>query len=122
MATMKPTLISSKLPDILVRAIADRSATLWLHRTPTGAQQELLARFIGLPWREVYVSSLLSQDLVDALERESDPDLVRRRGFAQVIASNPASVLLPPRCLPIYLLDGDGRQESAFDRNLRKMS
>ena len=29
-----------------------------------------------------------------------------RRGFVQLVDTNPADVLLPPRCLPIYLLNG----------------
>jgi hypothetical protein len=36
----------------------------------------------------------------------STDSLVRRRGFVQLVDTNPADVLLPPRCLPIYLLNG----------------
>lgn len=65
-----------------------------------------------LPWRVVLTEDS-EGELLDLLEKsENTADaLVRRRGFIQLIDSNPADIVLPPRCLPIYLLNGRNPKE-----------
>jgi hypothetical protein len=85
-----------------------RDAAVWvLEPFVQEAGPELVAEVMKLPWRLVLSesSNLKLQTLLEATEDVTDP-LVRRRGFLQLIDTNPAEVLLPPRSLPIYLLGG----------------
>ena len=53
----------------------------------------------------------------------SDDSLVRKRGSIQVIEENPAEIVLPQQCLPIYLLNGNpSAPTDPFQAQLRRMT
>lgn len=118
---MLKVVASAGPPDALLAALSDREVSLWLHRIPAGVAPDEVAGFVGLPWRDVFVSESNSE-LLDALARADGPDLVRRRGYIHQISTDPTLVSLPPRSLPIYLLGASWPSESDFDRTLRRMA
>ena len=104
----------NKLPEPLLSHLDSRDAAVWvLEPFVAEAGGEAVAEVVRLPWRVVLTESS-DPALVASLEgpeNAGDP-LVRRRGFLQLVDTNPADVLLPPRCLPIYLLNGRSVSES----------
>lgn len=121
-ANVMQKLISiDRLPDSVLSALSGREVTLWLHRIPAELDLNELAKFVGLPWRDVLLGESTKQ-LLDALSRDADSDLVRRRGFLQLIQTDPSLVSLPPRSLPVYLLDASAPSDSDFDKTLRRMA
>jgi hypothetical protein len=102
------------LPTHLLSHLNTRDAALWVMDPfvdQAGAADAAAA--MTLPWRLVLCESwdpaLLTA--LEAPEAPSDP-LVRRRGFIQLVDTNPSQVLLPPHCLPVYLLNGRNSQVS----------
>lgn len=108
-------------PDHFLAALSSREVTLWLHRLPADVGADELMEFVGLPWREVYVGES-NKEFIEALSRADETELVRRRGYVELIRTDPALVALPPRSLPIYLLDASEPAELVFDKNLRQMA
>lgn len=108
-------------PDALLAALSARDVSLWLQRVPSDVPLDELAKLIGLPWRDVYIGES-SEALLAALTRVDEPELVRRRGYMQLIQTDPTLLALPPRSLPIYVLDAVGPSESDFDRTARRMA
>ena len=120
--TVMQNLVSTdRLPDELLSALSGREATLWLHRLPAQLDSGEIARLIALPWRDVLLGES-TKELLEALSRDADPALIRRRGYLQLIQTDPSLVPLPPRSLPVYLLDTSSPSESEFDRMLRRMT
>lgn len=115
-----------RVPDGLLAALDRRDVALWLRDLPNDpSSREVLGKFIGLPWKLV-LSEIYDWTGFHELEAEttfSDP-MTRKRGFAQVIDSNPAQIELPQRCLPIYLLNGRSAGSGAtdFPSRLRRMA
>jgi hypothetical protein len=109
------TLRLSRLPTPLLNHLDSRDAAVWVLKPFVAeAGGAAVAEVMRLPWRLV-LSESSDPALLSALEQTetaSDP-LVRRRGFVQLVDTNPADVLLPPRCLPIYLLNGRGAETLA---------
>jgi hypothetical protein len=104
------TLRIDSLPAHLLSHLDSRDAALWVLDPFVGdADVADVAAVIGLPWRLVLCESS-NPALLEALEIPESPSdpLVRRRGFVHLVDTNPAHVLLPPHCLPIYLLNGRG--------------
>ncbi len=98
------------LPAPLLNHLDARDAAIWvLEPFVAEAGGVAVADLMRLPWRLV-LSESSDQALLAALERPEDAadPLVRRRGFVHLVDTNPADVLLPPRCLPVYLLNGRG--------------
>lgn len=118
---MLKVITSDGPPDALLAALSGREISLWLNRIPAGVEPDEVARFVGLPWRDVFIGESTS-DLFNALSRADGTDLVRRRGYVQLIRTDPTLIALPPRSLPIYLLDTSSPSESEFDRTLRRMA
>lgn len=120
---MLKLILSEGLPDVLLSDLSEREATLWIHRLPTEVDSAQLAKFIGLPWRSVFLGET-KQQVLDALSgnESADSDLLRRRGYVQLIQTDPSLIALPPRSLPVYLLDPAISAESQFDKMLRKMA
>lgn len=118
---MQNLLSIDRLPDGLLSTLSGREITLWLHHLPAGLDPSELAKLIGLPWREVLVSET-TKELLDALSLDADPNLLRRRGYMEVIQTDPSLVSLPPRSLPVYQLDAAAPSESEFDMMLRRMA
>ena len=92
-----------------------------MHRLPSELDPTILANFIGLPWRDVLLGEN-SPSLTEALTKESVSSLIHRRGYVQLIDTDPSLISLPPRSLPVYLLDVVKPAESDFDRSLRRMA
>lgn len=102
-----------------------RDASLWLMSSfAEAAGPEATARVLSLPW-EFVLSEIASADLlkaVDALENGIDTVLVRRRGLMHVIDVPPSNTVLPPRSLPIFLLNGRTEADKAgFAARARRM-
>ncbi len=99
-----------RIPDDVVQYVASRDAALWVGggQVSSPATIDVLAQLIRLPWRLVLVEDP-SESLARALEDQSpekEGELPRRRGFVQLIGRDPVGVVLPPRVLPVYLLNG----------------
>ncbi|HBK05877.1 MAG TPA: hypothetical protein DDZ81_08415 [Acetobacteraceae bacterium] len=119
---MQQLLSTDELPGGLLSALSGREVTLWLHRLPTELDSGELTNFIGLPWRDVMLGES-TKELLDTLSSNANADLVRRRGYLQLIQTDPSLLApLPPRSLPVYLLDAQRPSESEFDRTLRRMA
>jgi hypothetical protein len=117
--------VTEKISDSLLVDLDRRDAVLWLRVLPTDpAVREVLTSFLGLPWRMVFLEST-DPKLIKALEDLTDAadPLARKRGFIQIIDSDPSRIELPPRCLPIYLLDArGGSAQDDFQSRLRRMT
>lgn len=115
-----------RVTDNLLSNLESRDVALWIRNFPKDPYtQDALVDFLGLPWRMVF-SETFNQDLVKTLEaaaKFNDP-MTRKRGFVQIIDSDPSRLELPQRCLPIYFLNG--RQtvaaSSDFESRLRRMT
>lgn len=117
---MQQLLTTDRIPDGLLSALSSREVVLWVQQAPSGVSAQLLAEFIGLPWREVLLGESTPQ-LLEAIEQDSQIDLVRKRGYVQLVDRDPSLVSLPPRSLPVYLL-AESPGESAFDVLVRRMA
>ena len=112
-----PKLIIShtRLPEDALFDLLNRDASLWVcGPTPENPQTlERLAKFMALPWK-VVLSELTSAELFLSLEKfgSQQDSLSRFRGFIHTVASDPSTRILPPRSLPIFLLNG---REDATD-------
>ena len=115
-----------RVSDNLLSNLANRGVTLWARSLPKDPlSREALVEFLGLPWRLVF-SETYDPDVVKALETAasfSDP-MTRKRGFVQIIDSDPSRIELPQRCLPFYLLNGRqvGEAPSDFGSRLRRLT
>lgn len=114
-------------PDALpiLAELDSRDASLWLLPSfADAAGPELTAGLLGLPWEMVLCEST-SEDLfkaVDALDNAIGNPLVRRRGLVHVLDVPPSQIVLPPRCLPIFLLNGRNQAGNAgFAARARRM-
>ncbi|SMF20244.1 hypothetical protein SAMN06265365_104292 [Tistlia consotensis] len=108
------TIQLSSIPAPLLSHLESRDAVVWvLDSFAAEAGAEQVASVLRLPWR-LALSESSEPRLISELERTDDPEdpLVRQRGFVHVVDSNPAELLLPPRCLPVYLLNGRGEAAS----------
>lgn len=98
------------VPDDLIHYLASRDAALWIGKGYTSSPEKIaqLSQLIQLPWRLVLIEDA-AEPLARALDVQSqvtDHDLSRKRGFVQLIARDPVGVVLPPRVLPVYMLNG----------------
>jgi hypothetical protein len=114
------------IPENLLSSLESRDVVLWVRSLPKDrASQDALVAFLGLPWRMVF-SEVYDSGLITALEAAatfSDP-LTRKRGFIQIIDSDPSRIQLPHRCLPIYLVNGRQATPATpdFESRLRRMT
>lgn len=119
----KPVLEITSVDQILA-ALDRRDIALWVQLGRDDVGDDLVS-FLTLPWMAVYIDGG-SRKLFDALElKNSDAGpMVRRRGYIHLIESDPARIALPPRCLPIFLLDGrtGAGGSSGFAAKLRRMT
>ena len=116
----------NEIPDDLIAALDRRDVSLWIQDLPSdGATQASLISFLGLPWRSIICESYDSTVFasIENANEVNDP-MVRKRGFVQLIDTNPADIALQPRCLPIYLLNGrrTGTAAPDFKSQLRKLN
>jgi hypothetical protein len=121
----KNVILIEGVTDNLLSDLDSRDVDLWIRGLPKDPiAQEALVAFMGLPWRQVF-SEISAPHLIKALEQQSsssDP-MTRKRGFIQILDSDPTRIELPQRCLPIYLLNGrqDAPRED-FQSRLRRMT
>ncbi len=114
---------SNNVSNNTLANIETRDAALWVRDLPEDADQlKIVAAFLGLPWRLVMFEGQDSDifDLLRDMSRVEDA-LTLKRGLIQVIDTDPTRIELPPRCLPIYLLDGQ-KGGSDFERRLSRMT
>lgn len=122
-----PTLIRiNTVPDTLIARLDSRDVALWVRDLPdVDSYLDAAATLMGLPWRLVLLERYYS-NLVDRLQDAEtlDDPMIRRRGFRQVIDSDPSRLDLPQRCLPVYLLNGrqSGEPASDFHSQLRRLT
>jgi hypothetical protein len=121
---LQPLLTSSVVPDNLLAGLDSRDVSVWLGGIPAGDGFSVsdVARFLTLPWKQVFSESS-DPALLTAIEQiGSEGSLIRRRGFIHIIESDPARIPLPPRSLPIYLLKGRALGSTKFEDQLRRMT
>lgn len=114
-------------PDALpvLAELDSRDASLWLLPSfAEAAGPETSASVLVLPW-ECVLSEVASGKFLkalDAFDSSIENPLVRRRGLVHVIDVPPSNTVLPPRCLPIYLLNGRTASEAiGFAARARRM-
>lgn len=101
-------LVQTQASPSLLSELDSRDVAVWLLDSfVDAAGVEEAAKVLALPWAFV-LSESTNTALVDALEMSEpvDSPLVRRRGIIHIIDTNPADVTLPPRSLPVFLLNG----------------
>ena len=124
---IEPRMINlDRIPDTLLSSLENRDVALWVRNLSEASYiQDSLTDFMGLPWRLVLCEDYIP-DVVDALEAtvHSDDPMIQKRGFIQIIDSDPSHIELPQRCLPIYLLNGrqTGHATTDFISSLRRMT
>lgn len=115
----------NEVPGSLITSIENRDVSLWIRDIdPQKSSVEMLAKFIGLPWRSVFMETYCPE-VVGLLENSLNFEAseTRKRGFIQVVDSDPSAITLPHRCLPLYLLSGRSTvQTTDFKSKLRHMS
>jgi hypothetical protein len=106
----------NEIPEDLAGDIARRDVTLWVGATQERALPALRAivGLLSLPW-SLALTEISDPELRDLLRAESDKDgaLQRARGFVHPVESDPATVELPRRALPVYFLNGVSGSTSA---------
>ena len=112
--------------DKLLSNLENRDVALWIRRLPKDpSSQDALVAFMGLPWRLLLLETY-DPDVVNALEAPANfsDSMTRKRGFIQIIDSDPSRIELPQRCLPIYLLPGRhvGEAPPNFTDQLRQLT
>ena len=118
---MLPLILADSFPDDILSELGNRDVTLWIHTLPDALDKTTISELVRLPWHEVFLAGVDSS-LVKEFPQDSDSGLLRKRGFIQLIQTNPSQLSLPPRSLPVYLLDTADARESEFDRTLRRIS
>ena len=120
----EPTVLErTRVPESVLSRLDTRDVGLWIKTLPTD-QLGALRKFIALPWRFVVLENAPSDFLreLDA-SASSDTALIRKRGFLQLIDSDPSRIELPQRCLPVYLINGRATESTTgFDAMLRKLN
>ena len=118
---MLPLISTESFPADILTDLANRDVSLWIHTMPDTLDNNTIANLVRLPWHEVFLSTADSS-LKKELGQESDAGLLQKRGFIQLIQTNPSHLALPARSLPVYILDIDDARESEFDRNIRHIN
>lgn len=102
-------LVQAEPSAALLTELDSRDTAVWLLRSfIEAAGPAETAQALSLPWAFV-LSESSDPVLIGALEASEEPPdapLVRRRGMIHVIDTNPSDVTLPPRSLPVFLLNG----------------
>ncbi|NLY00504.1 MAG: hypothetical protein GXY83_30785, partial [Rhodopirellula sp.] len=98
-----------KLPDSYMRHIASRDCALWVGEGFDQPDEiQAVVELIQLPWRMVLCESSEAGFVqsLEAVAQRSEAQFTHARGFLHLVASNPEGVSLPPRALPVFLLNG----------------
>ncbi|MBX9458200.1 MAG: hypothetical protein KL863_20405 [Rhizobium sp.] len=92
----------------ILSLLDQRDIALWIEKPfADSVSTDALADLIRLPW-SVVLSDAGDEHLIENLEMSEpiDSALVRRRGFVQIVDGDPRDVVLPPRSMPLLLLNG----------------
>ncbi|MGA2219537.1 MAG: hypothetical protein ABSG51_15715 [Terracidiphilus sp.] len=121
---MESIVLSQKtVPRSVLSRLETRDIGLWVETLPEYPTAELIS-FLSLPWRFVILSDT-DAVFLQRLEKSASTDqiLLRRRGFVQVIDSDPSRIELATGSLPVYLLNGRrGENSVSFESQLRKLT
>lgn len=121
----KKVIYSDHVQDTTLAHLDSRDIALWVRAIPKDTSLETFTAFMGLPWRLV-VSEINDPEFIKYMEASENTlnPMTRKRGFIQIIDSDPSRVELPQRCLPIYLLKGrrTSPPPSDFENKLRQMT
>lgn len=124
MFSLESIVLSQKtVPRSVLSRLETRDIGLWVETLPEHPTAELIG-FLSLPWRFVVLSDT-DAVFVQRLEKSASADqvLLRRRGFVQIIDSDPSRIELATRSLPVYLLNGRrGENSLSFESQLRKLT
>lgn len=110
----QPIVQEPKIPPPLFAQLDSRDAALWLNDVAGEADADGVAELCRLPWNTV-LSERSDEPFLKQLEiaEAIDDPLVRRRGLLQIVDTDPAGAILPPRHLAVLLLNGRGNQRRA---------
>jgi hypothetical protein len=111
-----------RLPDSVIHHLSNRDAALWVGRGFDGPGEiTAVCDLIQLPWRMVLCESQQGDfaRAVESLTQSSDDQFNRVRGFIHLVASNPEGLALPPRALPVLLLNGRADATDASESSKR---
>lgn len=121
----KKVIYSDRVQDTTLAHLDSRDIALWIREIPKDTSLETLTAFIGLPWRLI-VSEVNDSEMLEYIANSENTlnPMTRKRGFIQIIDSDPSRIELPQRCLPIYLLKGRRTfpPPSDFENKLRQMT
>jgi hypothetical protein len=116
----------ANVPDTVLTRLETRDVILWIRSLPkTPKATEQIVRFLGLPWRLV-VSEWYDDSVFTELRSQDgiENPMVKKRGLVQVLDQDPSRIELPPRCLPILLLNSKAGKStrSPFENRLIRMT
>ena len=115
-------LTHSTLPDSYIHYISGRDCVLWVGEAVNGPTElDTLCDLIQLPWRMVVCESSDPEfaKRIEELAQDTDDQLKKQRGFIHLVASNPEGLMLPPRALPVLLLNGRDDASDASESSKR---
>ncbi|EIA1618867.1 hypothetical protein K6809_002501 [Vibrio parahaemolyticus] len=114
------------LSDSTITDIMSRDAVLWIGPgfEKSGMTNELMAKFISLPWKFIFIESTDAKFLESILSVLTDENnLIALRGHIHVVSSDPRDQSFSPRSLPIFLLNGRSNvADGPESANLKGMS
>src|SRR5687767_7227840 len=86
--------------DNLLSNSDSREVALWFRQPKNPPSRDKLVAFFGLPWRLI-ISEVSDTRLIAAIEQQSSSNdaMARKRGFFQVVDSDPSRIAFPQRCL-----------------------
>lgn len=100
--------------------LLNRDAALWIGEGAVGTEEQAatMAKLVALPWKVVLCEDS-SAAFAATLERDrhGSTTLALRRGLVDVIARDPEDIRLPPRSLPVFLLNGRGDARNQEESN-----
>lgn len=119
---MKTLLTATSLADHILSRLDDREAALWF---ADGTLDGEHLPFVGLPWK-VVMCERVSDAALSRLKNLPDTSdaMVRKRGYIYPITSDPSRLELPERCLPLFIMGGEGKDAEAvgFEARLKRMT
>jgi hypothetical protein len=117
-------LVEKNPASTLFAEFDSRDAAVWLMNPFLEAVgPEAAAKLLSLPWAFV-LSESSDPKFVASMEGPETPDnpLVRRRGIVHIVDTNPADLNLPPRSLPVFLLNGRVPQRMGLAALTRRLT
>jgi hypothetical protein len=118
----KMRLNHAQLPDSIIHHLSNRDAVLWVGQGfDESSEIAAICDLIQLPWRMVLCESKQGDfaQAVESLAQSTDDQFTRVRGFIHLVASNPEGLTLPPRALPVFLLNGRADATDASESSNR---